>query len=371
MVIFIELKKVKIFLLFMVLLIALSIVVYKWNLSETTSSTYIDDEAAVKVNRIINLRNSALLEQDIELLESLYDIDIRSGLWAYEQELKRMTYLRQWANKQAIKFIAINSDIVVRSTKDKNEGFALNLLVSTEYQYIYEDDLYNHNSFRIGSYHSLDIMPKDDGWVISREWYKDPFADSLDLESIESHGIKQIILSGQPVDLSNLSERRLKAVAYADQYCGAASPPEYGFQYNPDYRDYNPEGGNCANFASQMLYEGAGFKKNRTWNYERGAGSKVWLNANAFNNYMLNSGRASQIAHGNYENTLKASYELLPGDYIAYEVKGKVTHISIVTGMDSKGYALVNSHNADRYRTPWDLGWSNKNIKFWLVRVHY
>ncbi|MBM7558094.1 hypothetical protein JOC47_002964 [Halanaerobacter jeridensis] len=39
--------------------------------------------------------------------------------------------------------------------------------------------------------------------------------------------------------------------------------------------------------------------------------------------------------------------------------------------MDSKGYILVNSHNSDRHRVPWDLGWSNNEIKFCLVRVHY
>jgi len=120
-----------------------------------------------------------------------------------------------------------------------------------------------------------------------------------------------------------------------------------------------------------MLFEGGGFRKNRIWNYEKGQGSKAWLNANAFNQYMLNSGRASRIAYGSYDQILKSSFKLLPGDYVAYEKKGKVTHISVVSGQDSKGYALVNSHNSDRYRVPWDLGWNNKGIKFHLVRVHY
>ncbi|MDK2919909.1 MAG: hypothetical protein PWQ37_2642 [Candidatus Petromonas sp.] len=86
---------------------------------------------------------------------------------------------------------------------------------------------------------------------------------------------------------------------------------------------------------------------------------------------MLYSGRASKIAYGTYEQVYKASYKLLPGDFIAYEKNGKVTHISVVTGADSKGYTYVHSHNTDRYRVPWDLGWSDKGIKFWLVRVHY
>ncbi|HEY5524700.1 MAG TPA: amidase domain-containing protein, partial [Clostridium sp.] len=47
------------------------------------------------------------------------------------------------------------------------------------------------------------------------------------------------------------------------------------------------------------------------------------------------------------------------------------THISTVTGVDSKGYTLVTCHNTDRNDVPWDLGWSDKKMKFWLVRVHY
>ena len=86
---------------------------------------------------------------------------------------------------------------------------------------------------------------------------------------------------------------------------------------------------------------------------------------------MTNSGRASVIAHGSYEQVYKLSFKLLPGDFIAYEKNADINHISVVTGADSKGYSLVSCHNSDRNRVPWDLGWSNKSIKFWLVRVHY
>ena len=37
---------------------------------------------------------------------------------------------------------------------------------------------------------------------------------------------------------------------------------ENEFKYNKKYRDYNPQGGDCANFASQILFEGGKFKKN-------------------------------------------------------------------------------------------------------------
>ena len=112
------------------------------------------------------------------------------------------------------------------------------------------------------------------------------------------------------------------------------------------------------------------FRKTREWNYDKD-GSRAWVNAQAFKNFWLWSGRASLIASGRYEKVVKASYKLLPGDFVAYEKKGEIVHISVVTGADSKGYSLVNCHNIDRYRVPWDLGWSDKGIKFWLVRVHF
>ena len=52
-----------------------------------------------------------------------------------------------------------------------------------------------------------------------------------------------------------LDNRRIKAIEYADEYCGAASIAEYEYKYNKKYRDYNPQGGDCANFASQILFE--------------------------------------------------------------------------------------------------------------------
>lgn len=375
MVIIIKLKKTIILLMIILLLTVGGLGIYLWNSDSITSSTFLDEDLnkmlALTIEEIFEIRNTALLEENTATLESLYNIQIQSGLWAYEHELKKMKYLYNWSTKQSVKFTKIDSHVMIRNANKKKDGFALNLLVSTEYRYVYDNTSTIENSFRIGTYHSLDLMPDGEDWSITREWYTDPFADSLHLDNIESQAVHQIILAGESKDNSNLNEKRMNAVAYADQYAGAASLPEYGFKYNSKYRDYNPQGGDCANFASQMLYEGGGFSKNRTWNYERGAGSKAWVNARAFNSYMLNSNRASVIDHGSYEKVLESSYQLLPGDYIAYEKKGKVTHISVVTGMDSKGYVLVNSHNSDRYRVPWDLGWSDHGIRFWLVRVHY
>ena len=324
-----------------------------------------------KVKQIFEIRNQALLDENTDLLEKLYNKEITTGIWAYEHELNRMKYLHQWSAKQGVEFKTIDSQIVINRITKKEDGFTVNLAVSTEYKYAYQNAPEKYNCFRTGTYHSLNLMPQDGRLVITKEWYRDPFADSLHLDKLDDKQIQKIIASRKPKDLSKLNPKRRKALEYIDKYCGSASPAKYSQKYNSDYKNYNYQGGDCANFASQMLYEGGKFRKNGIWNYKKGSGSRAWVNAHSFNRYMLNSGRASLIARGSYEHVLKPSYKLLPGDYIAYQKKGKVTHISIVSGIDSKGYILVNSHNSDRYRVPWDLGWSNNEIKFCLVRVHY
>ncbi|MEG0773296.1 amidase domain-containing protein [Clostridium sp.] len=329
------------------------------------------EEITNAVIQIFQNRNKAILNQDVEIIDSIYDTKTKYGTWAMEHEKRKMKYLHNWEEKQGVKFIEIIPTVVIRSIKGTEGKYSINLLCSTEYKYVYGDQGDNVNSSRIGTYHVLNLCNTDGIWFITKEWYKDPFADSLDLDNIKTDSIKEFISNQTPRDFSKLHERRIKSVEYAEKYCGAASEEQFGFKYNKQYRDYNPQGGDCANFASQILFEGGKFRRNGGWNYDKSGATRAWVNADGFKNYMINSGRASVIAHGSYEKVYKASYKLLPGDFVAYEKKGDITHISMVTGADSKGYSLVTCHNSDRNKVPWDLGWSDKKIKFWLVRVHF
>lgn len=331
----------------------------------------IDEELSKVVQQSFDTRNKAMLEQDLKTMESLYDRSTKYGTWAYEHEVIKMKYLKKWSDKQGIKFTDIKSKIEARRLNKKDDRLSGNLIVSTEYKYVYESEPKTVNTFRIGTYHSLTMIQKEDKWLVTKQWHTDPFADSLKLDEIKTEAIRTHILTQKARDFSNLNKRRTGAIEYADRYVGAANEEEYGFVYNKKYRNYNGMGGDCANFASQVLHEGGKFRKTYGWGYDRGGASRSWVNADGFKDYMLGSGRASVIAYGSYNKIYKASYKLLPGDFVAYEKKGNVTHISVVTGADSKGYSLINCHNTDRYRVPWDLGWSDRNIKFWLVRVHF
>ncbi|HLR20765.1 MAG TPA: amidase domain-containing protein [Tissierellaceae bacterium] len=329
-----------------------------------------DEEELEKIAQwVFDNRNKANLGK-IEILEGMYDKGSTNGLWAYEREIWKREYLDLWAEKQSVEFKNIDSKVFLRSVNQIENGYQVGLAVTTEYIYDYKNEDVDENSFRIGTYHSLDIVENKGKWLISGEWYQDPFISSSDVVNIARDNINKIIPSKEKKDLTNIDNQRKKAIEYADNYCGVARPPDYNFHYNENYKNYNSLGGNCTNFVSQTIHE-AGMDSTLAWNYKNGEGSEAWVNASEFHNYMLYSGRGTLIANGTYEEVLESSYELLPGDYIAYEKNGRVGHNAVVTGVDSKGYTLVNTHNPDFYRVPWDLGWNNEEIRFWLVRVNY
>nr|WP_307992628.1 amidase domain-containing protein [uncultured Niameybacter sp.] len=335
----------------------------------TLSEEELTAKFKILLEDIISKRNKYLLEGDVEGLKSLYNTDVKTGLYAFEHEEIKIKYLKNWADKQGVTFKSIDSTLHMRKVRDRGEGlYGMTCNVSTEFSYSYDDDPNTLTHFKLGTSHYIHLKEKENGYYIVKEWYTDPFADSLDITNEKSEEMKNFIVSHKPPSYVP-DERTQKAIDYAHKYCGIGED-EYLFKYNKDYLNCNPRGGDCANFASQILYEGGKFKKTSTWNYTND-GTKAWVNAQALKNYLVNSGRGSLIAQGSYKEIYKTAYNLRPGDIVAYEKKGRITHVSTVTGLDSKGYPLVTCHNTDRLLVPYDLGWSNKSITFHLIDVHY
>lgn len=318
---------------------------------------------------IITKRNAYMLDANVEGLKSLYNTSIKTGLYAFENEEIKSEYLHKWADKQGVTFQDIHSTLHMRKVRDRGDGlYGMTCNISTEFSYSYNDDPDNITHFRLGTSHYIHLKEHGENYLIVKEWYTDPFADSLDITEEKSAEMKSYIADHKAPEYTP-DERTQNAIDYAHKYCGIGDG-EYLFKYNKNYLNCNPRGGDCANFASQILHEGGKFKKNNTWNYTND-GTKAWVNAQALKNYLVNSGRGSCIAKGSYKEVYKAAYQLRPGDIVAYEKKGRITHVSTVTGLDSKGYPLVTCHNTDRLLVPYDLGWSNKSITFHLIDVHY
>ncbi len=330
-----------------------------------------EEECILILQNLFDTRNNLILKKDPENIKSLYETDKNAGRWAYEHEINKMKYLENWSHKQGVKFNEINTKIRLRKINKKKENlYEVICSTSTTYKYSYENQSDISNSCKIGTNHYLNIKYIDGEYIIAKEWYEDPFADSLNLENIKSDDTRNFILSQEKKNFDLTKEQQI-GIEYAHRYCGVSEEEEYDFKFNKEYKNFNPEGGDCANFASQIMFASGRFKKNSVWNYEDRSGTKAWVNAQGFTNYILNSGRGSLISKGSYKDIYKVAYNMRPGDFVAYEKGGRITHVSTVTGTDSKGYPLVTCHNTDRLLVPWDLGWSNQNIKFHLIRVHY
>ncbi|WP_455544146.1 amidase domain-containing protein [Intestinibacter sp.] len=339
---------------------------------DMNKSQDISKEYEVYLKDLFDFRNKALMDQNEEILKGLYNTDIKFGLWAYEHEIKKMQYLKNWSDKQGVVFDEIDAKVKVNKMREREENlYGIICTVCTKYKYYYKNQPEMKNEFQIGTQHYLHVKVKDDKYVIRKEWYSDPFADSLNLEHINSQEIKSYILAQNQIQL-DLSDRQKKAIDYAHKYCGAATNvSDRIYLINPNYKDFNGDGGDCANFASQIMFESGTFSKNPTWNYENGSATKAWVNAQGFKNYLIYSGRGYYLGKGSYEEVYKQAYKLRPGDIVGYEKNGRITHVSTVTGLDSKGYPLVTCHNTDRLLVPWDLGWSDKSIRFHLIKVNY
>ncbi|SKA76180.1 Putative amidase domain-containing protein [Caloramator quimbayensis] len=357
------------------------------------SNPYSKDEIAKEIEKIYNIRNVALVTKNMRNLSGLFDTSEKYGQWAMEHEVRRVKYLKDWSDERGIKFTNVQSMVRVKKMYEVKNKIKVSLEESIRFDYIYvRDENPAVNSFGVGLRHYLSLVKKDEGYYIYSDYYTDCFEDAMqrysgdikDTEDTENYDDFEDIFTSNVIT-EKVSYNRQRAVAYADKYCGAAWGSGNGFKYNKKYSDYNGLGGDCTNFISQVLSdeEGGGLLEDSIWfcSGSKGgkcSGSRAWVNAASFKEYILSSGKGKLIKKGTYKELTKPveGYEggfvskLQLGDLICYEKKGKADHFAVVTSYDSHGYPLVNSHTADRYHVPWDLGWGDKGIKFLLIHIN-
>lgn len=362
--------------------------------SEAKTLKYTDDELKTIIETKYNQRSTAFVTGDLSILEDDFDTTHNPGLWAKEHEIKRVKYLHDWASARGMKFTKVTSTVRLKKVFSASNPLKIALEETYKFEYIYPKDPEQvTNSFGVGIRHSLGLVKKDDRLLVSHDWYTDCFEDAL---KAYDPAIVQIDQNKEPTVALNCRPRgedyvpssgrynRIKALQYAHKYCGAANGEGNNFKYNKKYADFNGIGGDCTNFASQVLgdKEGGGLKQDGQWychlsKFERGSGSSAWVNADGFRNYLLYSGKGSLIKKGTFKELAlpQANYpygavdKLDIGDLVCYAKGKNMDHFGIVTGWDSHGYPLINSHTTDRYRVPWDLGWGDKNIFFHLIHV--
>ncbi|MFK7696872.1 amidase domain-containing protein [Paenibacillus sp. HJGM_3] len=338
------------------------------------------EEVAAFLTQLFKDRNEFLLNQRPETIDKYY-IETQTGSrYAFQMEMRRMKYTSLWAEKRGIRFIAAEPGIRITRFKREGDTAKLALVQSTQITYAYKATDLPPQTFGVGTRHALTVKKMDGVWKVLREWYLDPLEENPDLIPDSPQGFPHPVVS-RPEQAPNKGTRynRERALEYANKYAGLAWGAGNNNRYNQKYTDYTSLGGDCTNYVSQVLgdpKEGGGLKMTGTWRYS-GAGSRAWVQTDAFGRFLLYSGYGRQVAKGTFGEITQSSdkfpdgaiAKLQPGDVIGYILHGDVDHFSVIVGHDAGGYPLVNSHTVDRYRVPFDLGWDDKT-KYLLIHIN-
>ncbi|MFK4300238.1 hypothetical protein ABH892_000330 [Paenibacillus sp. RC254] len=368
----------KLQLLCMILII---IPAYSFSLFHAQAEPAKQDNVTPFLQELFDDRTRLLMDQDKTHIEDHYLFkDKRSSQYAYLHELNRAEYIHEWAKLRKIKFVNAKSSIRIARAIVLGDTAKVSLVQSLKLSYEYIDSYPGRHDFGIGTRHGITLRKRDNRWYVEREWYSDPLEEN-------SKKIQKSDLFFTPHKDPATPERvihkynRARAVDYANKYAGTTWGAGNGQRYNQKYLDYNSKGGDCTNFSSQVIgdkEEGGGLPMKSGWHYlYRNDGSQSWVQTDAFKNFLLRSGYGRIIEQGSFSDIVQSVNErqqhvnkpqLLPGDLIAYVLQGDVDHFSVVVGFDQSGYPLVNSHTADRFRVPFDLGW-DKNTKYLLIHI--
>ncbi|MBT2386507.1 amidase domain-containing protein [Streptomyces sp. ISL-11] len=129
----------------------------------------------------------------------------------------------------------------------------------------------------------------------------------------------------------------------------AAYAEKYWRNYNPSYRSFNSQGGDCTNFISQALKAGGwknlpgGAEDYRSWFYDSSTQSTSWVGANEWSWSALNSRRVTSLPN---------VFQMDVGDILQmdFDDDGSKDHSMITTYRSRAGVPYVTYHSTNTYR---------------------
>ena len=270
-------------------------------------------------------------------------------------------------------FTVLDADVTARvdrerTTRNPDGSWTLYVYEWTYYDY---DDLADGEGgldvSGFGTWHILTVAETPDGAmeILADECDE---SDILGIDTLSKKNRQELLERAAPESaaLKSVSEETpeperddasLLAISYYPEYDVEKAvdySETYWNNYNPAYANFNPYGGDCANFTSQSIYAGGmpqvvGSKYgNDGWYYKTSNDrSATWTGASNLRRWMAdNRGRL----------TTASKTTVFKGSPVFYSTKadGTFQHAVLCVGVNSAGTPIINSHNTDRYHVMWN-----------------
>lgn len=357
-----------------------------------TDNTSNNSEIINYFNELFKTRNQSFLNGNVTELYKFYDISQTYSKNSLMHEFKRIAYLRDWGSERNIDFSTIKSYPEINDITVKGNTYTVTLTEEYKFEYYYKDTPTINNDFGISLYHTIDLQKIGNSYLVIRDHYLDCFQNGLDdysfnltekyipLTKVKTYNIN---FTKEILNLpKNKNYDREAAVNYANEYCCISWVNNN--RDNTKYRKYISACGNCTNFISQCLSDfnqGGKLSQDKYWKYSYNKHdipivSEAWVSPKELINYLILNKRALTSVRGNFNNLYNSGYfessefaSIQKGDLISYKINNEIEHNTIITGFDSKGYPLINANSINKYKVPFDFGWSNDNISFDIISI--
>lgn len=213
-----------------------------------------------------------------------------------------------------------------------------------EHEFILEKDGNDWNIVEDRQLEPTGLLPLSvaEKYVEEDSSYFDAEEEEEDINSVEMEPAS-ISKNSEETEAKNINARsgyNYKAMAkYLEKYWS---------NYNPAYRKFNGNGGDCTNFASQALRAGGwkdkpGWYRNANyWWYNSSNQTWSWSAVNSWATFARNSGRTS---------ALKSVWDLSTGDVLQVKPKGaKQKKHTMMVSYVKNGIPYFTYHSSNRYR---------------------
>lgn len=279
----------------------------------------------------------------------------------YNFEKSRVSLYKQMQSQSNQKIVGMTSSVTINNIDLTTPQEPL----VTAYEWISYDWIgegANKITSGIGVDHKVTFQKKGDSYIIKQDLYDEGRLTKVKSPDYKAPAEKfQLDINIQPTQPSPtqpVSPMVEPGATFYNRNAAANYSDSYAMSYNSSYYNYNPDGGDCANFASQSLragnayFIGAYTQGSSNWWYN-GSGSTPTLKSPISWRYCP-SQRSFITSSWGSTTTLAG---LSRGDLIYYDWGGDGVwdHVAIVTAFNGTN-PLVNAHNANHYRVDWKLG---------------